>query len=205
MRILKSLATAVLCLALPALPAAAQVGEADKCVKVHELACKKDSGQHSYMGLYVQNTCSRDISVFWRVDYHNATHPQLIQIQPDNYGVPWGYRSGVRHFVPRKVPPAAISKYQYIPCWKKLHYVYCAEYDPDAWRKLKKEAYLKKLPSSVCYSAIIKDPPETRDGTRFHKLTEFTPMVGGDYYSDRFKGKAAETNHISKLPRPAAN
>lgn len=30
-------------------------------------------------------------------------------------------------------------------------------------------------------------------------------MVGGDCYSGRFKGKAAETNHISELPRPAAN
>ena len=94
------------------------------------------------MRLYPQNTCSRDITAFLRVDYHNAEHPNLTKRSPDDSGVPWGYRS------------------------------------------------------------IIKDPPETRDGARFHPLTESHPLVGGDYCSDRFKGKAAQTNHISKLPRP---
>ena len=107
--------------------------------------------------------------------------------------------------MPRKTPPATINKYNYLPCWKKLHYIYCAEYDPDNYRKLAKNAYLKRLPESVCYRNIIKDPPETRDRVKFHPLTEFHPLVGGDYYSDRFKGKAAETNHISKLPKVAGN
>ena len=192
-----------LSVALSGAPATAQVGEADKCVKVHQTKCRYLTDIGHYMGLYLQNTCSRDITAFWRIDYHNAEHPQLVKQLPDKSGVPWGYRSEVIHFQPRKVPPATINKFKHVPCWKKLHYVYCAEYNPDNYRGLTTSAYLKALPKSLCYSSIIKDPPETRDGTRFHRLTEFFPMVGGRPYSSHFKGKAAQTHHISKLPKPA--
>lgn len=193
-----------LCVGLSGVPATAQVGEADKCVKVHERACTKDGGGYYFMDLHVQNTCSRDITVFLRVDAHNADHPKAMQYRETKHGVPWGYRSSVRHFVPRRTPPKPHGNL-IVPCWKKVHYVYCAEYNPDNYRNLTKNAYMKKLPKSVCYRSIVKDPLVTRAGVRFHPLTDFHPLVGGDYYSDRFKGEAAETNHISKLPKPAAN
>ena len=207
MRISKIAPYATIGLVLSASPAVAQVGEADKCVKVHQIECRFSPGSGHFMYLHLENTCDRDIAAFWRVDYYNAEHPAQIKAKPGGeYGVPWGYRSRVRHLQPPRKPPADGNDFiSLLPCWKRVHYVYCAEYDPDRYLSLSKSAYLEALPESACYRSIMVDKPDTPDGAMFHPVTEFYPMVGGDFYSSRFKGKAAETNHISKLPRPAAN
>ena len=180
-------------------PATAQVGDADECVKIHQTACEKIDSQESFMGLYVQNTCGKDISVFWRIDYHNASHPQFPKMYRDNMGVPWGYQSSLRHFQPRKVPPETINHYRQIPCWKKVRRTHCAEYGPDAYSKLGTKAYLEKLSESACYREIVKDPLVTRNGIRFHELTDFHPMVGGTLFTA--SGKEDRPHHISRLPR----
>ena len=213
-RVLRRAHLALIALAVSTLTANAQVGEADKCVKVHQSACSDVSSGH-YMGLHVQNTCSRDIMVFLRINYNNVHHPQAPKYSKTNQGEPWGDKSVVYHFMPRKTPPKP-SFSGTIPCLKKVDYAYCAEYRPDSYReitgdyKAQTAKYAAMLPKSACYRESIKDPFETREGVRFHSLTGFagTParisrldkfagIFGGWNLRDHTKGEY----HLSKLPK----
>ena len=219
-----SLAAIALSIAIAGVPAKAQVGSADKCVKVHTSKCPTATPRNDYqsrMGLHVQNICEKEILLFLRTDYFTAPSAAWAKRFPKGQrGTPWKHNSAVSNFVPHKTPPKSYFSGM-IPCWKKVKWAYCAEYMPDNFRELtgdyNPDKYMKMAPEFRCYREIIKDPFQTREGDRFHPLTDFVVDIKDRstlnkstikwidrIYSDRFKGKAAVTNHISKLPKPVA-
>ena len=218
-RVLRNVHLPLIALAVSALTANAQVGEADKCVKVHQTRCSKSASGH-YTGVYVQNTCSKDIMVFLRINYHNAYHPQIMRYEKTNQGEPWGNKSVVFHYMPSKEPPKPWFSGT-IPCWKKFHYAYCAEYRPDDILKHKNHSknvdeYIRDiLPKSVCYQESTEDPFETREGVAFHPLTSFyvrlyrfsrlMQLGTGMNAGRRYGGHPANKRRLSHLPKPAGN
>ena len=161
---------ATIALALSALPALAQVGEADRCLKVHSTECKTYGGIRS-MGFVIQNICDRHVVAFVRKQSYTAAHPEEK-----------GYwRSYIRITQLRR--HLRKPKYQgngSTPCAKRPRWAFCAEYKPDNLGALTDD-YINAAPyiamlkeKSACFREITGEP-FVHDGHKFRPATR----IGG--------------------------
>ncbi len=173
MRVTRIVPYAMIALALSAMSALAQVGEADKCLKVHSTACKKSPGGNHSMGFVIQNTCERDVLAFVRKQSYSASQ----------HGEPGYWRSFVRLYQPRK--NLRRPKYQgngTTACLKKPRWAYCAEYKPANFKELTDDytnpaPYMKMLrEKSACFREITKEP-FVHDGHKFLPSKTFSAGI----------------------------
>ena len=193
-----------LCVALTSVPATAQVGEADQCLKVHSTACKKGGGGIYTMGFVIQNTCKRDVLVFMREQSYSAAHPE-----EEGY-----WKSFISFHMPRRNLRDPIYQGSgTTPCAKKPLWAFCAEYKPDNFKELSDdytnhEPYMKMLvEKSTCYREIIKEP-FSNDGVQFRPIDRFTAKIP-DRGDNEYGIWTYDTKYMrfgytpDTLPRPA--
>ncbi len=185
-RVLRNVHLALIALAVSALTANAQVGEADHCLKVHSTPCKKYAGGIHSMGFVIQNTCDRDVLAFVRKQHFTAAHPAEKGFWRSNLTVRMAPR-GLRN-----------PKYQgsgSTACAKKPSWAFCAEYKPDNFKELTDDytnhvPFLKMLAEkSACYREITKEP-FSNQGIRYRPIENFSGKIAdrrddrGDWHYD---------------------
>ncbi len=175
MRVWRIAPCATIALVLSALPALAQVGEADRCLKVHSTECKTYGGGIRSMGFVIQNVCDRDVVAFVRKESYSEAHPEAYR-QGHGY-----WRSYIRITQLRR--HLRKPKYQgsgSTACAQRPRWAFCAEYKPANLKEMTDNytnaaPYIKMLKEkSACFREITREP-FVHDGHRFRRATR----IGG--------------------------